>query len=201
MSAEAIRYWIDTGHNVVVAAAAIIGGAWAYQSFRRERKNQAALSVDSSVTTEPVGGRHLAAFRVTLTNAGRIKIKARRHSSKYSDGVEALAHDCCLQLRRLEGPSATPRTVDWFDSAVARPVAGIEDINLLSDYENPEKGNAIEFWMEPGESYGLSAYCVLDSGQYLAKATFIADGDKGNFWTRLMQFSVPVQTGTGSDNR
>lgn len=197
MSAAAITQWIDAFHNIVVAAAAIIGGVWAYTSFLRERRNQAALNVDASVTTDTLGNRYLATFEVRMTNAGRIRVEAHAHPQKFYDGVEALAHDCCLQLRRLEALPATPATIDWFNSKLAHQIVGIEDMNLLSNYENPRKGNAIEFWMEPGESYVLSACCVLDTGHYLAKVTFIAAGDEGNFWTRLMQFTVPAPTGAG----
>jgi hypothetical protein len=194
LSAETIRNWIETGNYFVIALASIVGGAWAYLRFCRERRDQAALGMEPfSVSLEPLEELHLATFQVTLKNAGRTRIMARPRKIgplAYDDGVETLAHYCCLQLRRIERPPASPRTIDWFDSTVAHRVEGIEDINLLAAYENP-KDNAIEFWMEPHESYVLSANCVLHSGHYIAKATFIAAGDDGNFWTRIMQFTVP----------
>jgi hypothetical protein len=190
----ALKDWAEIVRNVVVALAAIVAGVWAYSRFSRERGNELALKMKQRMSVSSLGHRNLVTFSVTLENVGKKMISARPcqpESVAYDDGVERLPYSCCLQLRQIKLANGLRKRVDWFDSVGVERVAGVDDVNLLANYENPRKANAVEFWMEPGESYDLTASFLLDPGQYLAKITFLADGSDGNFWTGVMQFHVP----------
>jgi hypothetical protein len=133
---------------------------------------------------------------VALHNVGktRIQAKTKRDSSgnAYSDKAEKLKHACTLQVKSVLVVGKTGASLDWFDSDSLKFVLGLEELNLLSEYEVPERSNAIEFWMEPGEAYNLGKPVVLGAGIYLAKVTFIGSRNDEDFWTRIVQFSVPT---------
>jgi hypothetical protein len=69
---------------------------------------------------------------------------------------------------------------------------------MLTDYEDPTHGNAVDFWLEPAEVYRLEMPVVLEPGLYLAKATFVAKGGDSNFWSRIFSFDVPSRVSTAA---
>lgn len=186
---------IETVHYLVVAGAALAGGAWAYRRFRLERTAEAALCIELSARSVPApqAPMHLVFLEATLRNVGKTQISARAHSDAklaYSDADEKLAYSGTLEIRRLIAPTGNATHLDWFDSHAWATIDGLPPIDMLSDYENPDKNDAVEFWMEPNESYALARSVVLPAGVYLAKFTFLGP-QEGDFWTRLLQFTVP----------
>jgi len=64
-------------------------------------------------------------------------------------------------------------------------------LNLLVEYEDPQHGNRVDFWLEPQECYHLGRIVILPTGHYLAKVTFVGAGDDEDFWSRVQYFEVP----------
>lgn len=191
---------VDVAHNAVVGLAAIAGGLWAYGRFRLERTAEAALCIELSTnsTSAPQSSAHLVFLEATLRNVGKTQISARPHAgalAAYRDKVEEIKYSGTMEIRKFVTPTGNDTaTRDWFDSRSWTAIAGLPPIDALSDYENPDKNNDVEFWMEPGESYTLARSVLLPEGIYLAKFTFLGP-QEGDFWTRLLQFSVPSARG------
>lgn len=182
-------------HDVVVSIAAVAGGAWVLLRLWRERSNQAALTIGFASNSIPDGSAHIVFLNVTLTNVGKSMIKAKVkkcNSRAYGDKDERIDYAGSLQLRKVK-PTDPPTLgeINWFKNPVLHDVPHIGTINLLSDYENPDRDNRLEFWMEPSESYNLGRHVILGPGLYVAKITFIGAGADTDFWTRIVQFSVP----------
>ena len=182
-------------NDVVVSLAAVAGGLWALLRFKRERSDESALDMEVAIRsdrTSTVG--NLAVFVETkLRNVGKTKLQAKpitKGSVAYSDSAEKIAYSGSLQVR-LVSVSAAGTCLDWYDDSALRPIRGLHEINLLSEYDIPERNDLLDFWMEPGETYTLGRTIMLPPGLYLAKVTFIGALD-GDFWTRLVQFSVPA---------
>jgi hypothetical protein len=190
---------IGAAHDVIVGVAALVGGLWVILRLNRERTDEEALTIDLACRSSPYGEEYLVCFDVRLCNVGKTKIQAKRKRAAteyvYDDGIEQLEHSGSLQLRRI-AVGAIPdngRRINWFDGgSCLEKLANCPDINLLSYYENPKKGNRVEFWMEPGEIYNLEASVILPPGLYLTKVTFVASKSDLNFWTRVMQVCVAV---------
>jgi hypothetical protein len=183
-------------HDVVVSAAAIVAGVWVIFRLWRERSNQAALTIGFASSSIPCESMHIAFLNVTLTNVGRSMIRAKVkkvNSRAYGDKDERIEYAGSLQLRKLQPPiPADAAELNWFKSPAAfHEIPHVATVNLLSDYENPDRDNRLEFWMEPGESYSLGRHVVLSPGLYVAKITFIGAGADTNFWTRIVQFVLP----------
>jgi hypothetical protein len=182
-------------HDMVVSVAAVAGGAWVLLRLWRERSNQAALTIDFAASSKPFEAAHIVFLNITLTNVGKSMVKAKVKKGgaiAYGDKDERLEYSCSVQLRKVQ-PSAPPAVaeLDWFKSPAMHRIPNITAINLLSDYENPDRDNRLEFWMEPAESYSLGRHVILSAGIYVAKITFIGAGADTNFWTRVVQFVVP----------
>lgn len=101
-------------------------------------------------------------------------------------------------MREIQaGNPNTSRNLDWFDSPLLKPVPNLPaEINLLSDYEDPLRGNIVDFWMEPSETYHVGRTLVLAPGQYLTKVTFIGAKGDDNFWSRVAMIAVQAGHGT-----
>jgi hypothetical protein len=228
MNLNTVHTIAEISSSVVVGIAAIVGGFWALHRFRRERSDEAAIEIGLNSTCVPYDAAHLIFFDVVLTNVGKIRVEAKReHKNRlaFDDGVEKLQHSGSLQLKRLQSwKEQTNRYLDWFENELLGPVLGLDEINLLTPYEDPKEGNVPDFWMEPGEVYHLGAAVVLPPGLYIAKITFVAadehrclarlagwlkrnirkqavklgmDKSDSNFWTRLSLVQVPEQKSQG----
>ena len=193
---HSLKESVGVAHDVVVTLAALAGGAWALLRFKRERSDESALDMAVAVRADKASTANVGAavfFEVKLKNVGKTKIQAKATTTgvtAYSDAVETITHSGTLQVRSI-AVSAAMTNVDWYDGKAVQPIPGLDQINLLSEYEIPEKDNLLDFWMEPGESYALGKTITLTPGLYLAKVTFIGARGDGDFWTRLVQFSVP----------
>jgi hypothetical protein len=139
---------------------------------------------------------------VQLRNVGKTKIQAKNASTGfvYDDGAEKLRHSCSLQLRRVKPwVAGSKRRRDWFASPCLEAAEGLQEVNLLSDYEDPQQNNAIDFWMEPGETY-----CPGDTGcsagrVYLAKATVVGSDNDEDYWTRVTEILIPTPSSDASE--
>ena len=184
--------------HTVVPMAALIGGIWVLFRFVKERTNQAALKIAVAQRSTPFKDKHLVAIEVSLENKGKTRIVAKIKRSKdglaFDDTVEKLRHCCELQIKKFREDQPPPvGHVDWFETGIVEYIPGLNaEINMLTEYENPEKRNEVDFYMEPGEAYHLEAPVVLPAGIYLAKVSFVATGGDRNFWSRVFTFAVPV---------
>lgn len=194
--------WKDVSeivHNVVVASAALIGGTWVLFRFLRERTDEAALDLDVSLRSIPLGSEHLVALCVDLTNRGKTRIRAKAERTKdglaFDDGIERLRFSGSLQIRKvIRSDSLPPCRVDWFDGPPVESLPTVPDeINLFIEYEDPTRDNIVDFWLEPAERYRLETPLVLPPGVYIGKVTFIAAGADTNFWSRVFCFPVPLK--------
>jgi hypothetical protein len=176
--------------NWVTALGVVVGGGWALYRFGLRRESESALNMDLLYSTTPYGaGNHLLFCDVTVTNAGAVRIDTiGEREPAYSDQTERLEYAADLLLRRLPDDMPPNTPVTWFGRpAVSSPQPGDLQFDLL---EAIELGTAPYFWMEPKESYHLSAGAVLACGRYLALVTFV--GSKhGEFWRRLFLLEVP----------
>jgi hypothetical protein len=177
--------------NVSVALASIIAGIWALLRLRRERTHEAALKIEILSTPVDPGARYTA-IEVILTNQGHVKLQANeaiKPGPVYADRLETISFSCTLAVKRIadhaEGKSFC---IDWFDSDLFS--LAIPEINLLAEYQNPERNERVEFWMEPGESYRVGSVLRLPPGPYLAKVTFVGSNSSEDFWTQVTHFSV-----------
>jgi len=184
--------------ELVVTLAAVIGGAWVLLRLFKERTDEAALDIVVTVTSRPYDTTTwLAFFDVVLTNKGKTKVQAKASvpgQIAFDDQVERLNTSCTLQVKRVRpGLGAPQQWIDWFDSPLLEHMA---DVNLLSEYEDPQNRNRVDFWMEPGEAYHLGTPLILTEGLYLGKITFIGSRGNDNFWSRIFQFDVRNQPAT-----
>jgi hypothetical protein len=176
--------------NWVTAVGIVVGGGWALYRFGLRRESESALNMDLLYSTTPCGaGSHLLFCDVNITNSGAVRIKAtEKRQPAQSDHADRLEYAADLLLRRLpdEMPPNTP--VPWFGRpAASSPQPGDLELDLLDAIE---LGTSPFFWMEPKESYHLSAGAVLVPGSYLALVTFVGS-KKGEFWRRLFLLEVP----------
>jgi hypothetical protein len=176
----------DIISELIVAAAAIVGGWWALTRYLRERTDEAAIEMDLQYRTEPVAGEFLTAFDLTMTNKGRVKVQAkidRKNGMAYEDRVEKLRYSLSLQIKPLPSfAPGRPRHFDWFDATLpSLPGSPLSEINLLTEYEDPEQNNEVHFWMEPNEAYHFGVAVFLPAGHYLVKTTFLGTGGDDNF--------------------
>jgi hypothetical protein len=191
--AETAKDWTEPFEQLVVGLASIVGGAWVLLRLYRERAFDSALTIDIHSSTLPAGGPPLTFVEVTLTNVGKVKLQAkpaRSDHGAYDDGVEKLRYGCGLKLKKLDAAALGGEAwIDWFDNRrFTSPQLG--EINLLSEYEDPKRGNRADFWMEPGEVYHLGAPVALPGGVYLAKVTFVGARADSEFWSRIAVISV-----------
>jgi len=193
---ECFKEIVGVANDIVVTLAAIAGGAWALLRVKRERADESALDIDVSVRCDEAPGRErpVVFVEVKVQNVGKTKIQAKptrdANGAVYSDAAETIRYSGSLEVRSIVDIGAENRCLDWYDGKAVAPIAGVSEINLLSEYEIPEENNAVDFWMEPGETYALGRAIVLPAGLYLAKVTFVGER-AGDFWARIVEFSVP----------
>jgi len=178
--------------HLTVALASIAGGIWAILRVNRERTYERALKIEINTNTI-AATQPLIFVRVTLTNQGHSMLQANEgaaNSPVYSDPVDKIYYSCSLQIRKFDAGQAKPDlSVDWYDIGLLS--AAVPDINLLSDYQNPNNGK-FEFWMEPGESYHLGSLLCLRSGLYLGRVIFIGPDSGEDFWSETFYFQIPA---------
>jgi hypothetical protein len=186
----AATHWSEIVQNLTVAAAAVAGGLWAVYRFVIERQAESVLAIKIRNQSQLSGGVFRVFVDVGLTNLGRSKLGANSGPRPvYQDVDETLRYSCSLQLRRLA--SARPDThIDWYDDKQVQKIAGIDEIDLATAYEDP-KTRRTELWMEPGETTHLDATLILPPGQYLVKVTFLGPRTKEDFWSRVAPLSLP----------
>ena len=189
----------DVVDHYVVSLAALVGGLWVLIRLRRERTDEAALDMTVSQQSCPFKNGHLVTIKVQLTNRGKTSMQAKTKPKPddlaYSDRDEKLAHSCSLQIKTFETKEACPVShIDWFKGPYLTEVAGLqEQINLLTEYEDPRNNDAVDFWMEPGETYCLTVPVMLPAGVYMGKVTFIGAKSDFDFWSQVFSFSVSDQ--------
>lgn len=180
--------------SVSVALASLIAGIWALLRLRRERTYEAALKIEVDSTPVDPGARYTA-IEIILTNQGHVKLQANeaiKPGPVYADRLETISYSCSLSVKRIadqaEGKSLR---IDWFDPDLFS--LAIPEINLLAEYQNPDRNERVEFWMEPGESYRVGSLLHLPPGTYLAKVTFVGSNSSEDFWTQLTHFTVTAK--------
>ncbi len=186
--AGSFQDWIPaaSGVNSAVQSLAIIGGGlWALHRFGLHREKEPALEIGiASRTKHSPGGGHLAIIDATLTNTGKVKLRAnqKRGDRAYNDGLEELKYSVSLIVRHVDENCHTGQHLSWFNEE-KKAFFHDEDyqIDLVRDY--CDKPDMTDFFLEPGETYALSAAIYLDPGLYMAMVTFI--GLKhDDFWRR-----------------
>jgi len=181
--------------------AILAGGGWVLYRFGLLRKGETALDLDLSCQTLQVsGGLHLVTFYVTLANKGGVQIAVRpalfpdnekpSELVAYKDEYERLRYPVDLLLRRIEIRPGSTGPVNWFPEDQSKsPQDDDLELDLLSEYELEKK---YAFWMEPKETYHLTATATLQPGHYLAMATFVGRRPTKDFWRRTFVIQVPT---------
>jgi hypothetical protein len=189
-------FWVaiaDPVESWATAFALVVGGLWAYYRFGLRREKETALGTELlySSISQP-SGAHLVYFDVTLTNKGAVRLTANREQPAYTDSSECLQYAGDLILRRLPQDTPVGSQVRWFHQPPNQksPLSGDIEIDLLEAYEEPAEKS--DFWMEPGESYHLSAAAVLSAGLYLGIVTFVGAAGPHEYWRRLFLIEVPA---------
>src|SRR5439155_4201794 len=95
--------------------------------------------------------------------------------------------------RKLAAGMTCPGFAGWWpENRNLADIRGIPPhISLLYEYTHSDE--KIDFSMEPGEKYTLSAILVLPSGHYAAKIVFVGERAKAaEYWSRIVYFCVPT---------
>lgn len=191
--AEWLRCWAETIEHTTVALASLIGGAWVLFRFINERALESALTIGVEASTISFDGTPLTFVDVTLTNVGKVRLQAKpvnQETTAYKDekGVEIVQYSCDLGIKKLlSGVYQTGDLIDWFKKEGFGPPL---EFTLLNEYEDPDKDNRVDFWMEPAEEYHLGMPLRLDTGIYLVKVTFIGARSDKEFWSRIVMVQV-----------
>lgn len=69
---------IDILHNLIVGAAAIIAGLWAFRRYRKERTDEAAIDIAVDSTCASYGTDYLVFLDVILTNKGHTMPRSQK---------------------------------------------------------------------------------------------------------------------------
>lgn len=199
---ENLKTITDIIQNIVTTIAAIVAGLWVLNRLKRERTDEAALDMSLATQSSPHSGHvppdnYLVIFTVQLTNKGKTKIEAKTErltdGSVFNDGPERLIHSCSLQIRRLQPGLPSMQNLDWFEGGPWVDIfCGNRAVNVLIDYYNPnvrdsQGREALEFWMEPGETYRMGVPVMLPPGVYIAKLTFVGADQERNEWDRFLE--------------
>jgi hypothetical protein len=195
-----------------------LGAVAAYFRFFANRTFQTRLDIAPSVKAVPYHEKtYLVQFTVKVTNGGTVKLGARRTlpgpEEAQSRWGEDLPYACGLEVCALADDVSALEWVTWFEPGTNRPGRQLRrlapTLNLLAEYmESDEVGEDREcdFWMEPGETYDLTAARVLVPGLYAGKVTFLGErsgfpwslkqsygehSDDGEFWSEVFLFRVP----------
>jgi hypothetical protein len=179
--------------SLFTAAALLAGGIWAWYRFGLSRERETAITIDTVCASTPYEGNHLVTFSVSLENKGSVRVGARRvcrPAYAYTDALEDVPFAGTLSIRRARaGVRAGQELRSWPTPERRNPRQDDLEFDLLADYG---VDGVTDFWMEPGETYGLATAVVLQSGAYEATVTFIGDRGPEEFWRRVLFVSVPV---------
>jgi hypothetical protein len=114
----------------------------------------------------------------------------------YSDSSETLNYGGDLLVRQIPSGASAGTQVRWFGMPSAKsPLSGDMEADLLDEYLD---NGGTDFWMEPGESYHVSAAIVLNPGSYLVMVTFVGQASDEEFWRRMFLVQVPTLTSAGT---
>ena len=191
MSDPAWLPYVQGIESLVTAAALLAGGIWAWYRFGLSRQRETAIAIDTACSSQPYEGKHVVTFNVTLENKGSVRVNATRQCRPaYQDAVEDVQFAGTLTIRRARhGVPPGQELRSWPTPDSRNPRQYDFEFDLLADYGVE---GVTDFWMEPGETYGLATAVVLEAGLYEATVTFIGDRGPEEFWRRALFVSVPV---------
>jgi hypothetical protein len=185
-------FWVRLAsplESYVQAAAFVLGGAWAVYRFGLGREREPALGFDVQHSVEAHGGTaRLVSFRVTVGNKSKVKLAATQEMPAFTDEAETLRYAASLLLREIALDGRHRQPITLFDGSGRSPRGDDVELDLLSEYAVKDRS---EFWMEPEESYQLSAAVYLNRGTYLAMITFVGTKLPDDFWRRTLIVTVP----------
>jgi hypothetical protein len=178
----------DAFDHVAAALGLLAGGIWTLWRFDLFRRREAALSMSlSCASTAYRDNQVLVAMNATIKNTGKVMIRIRKKRPAYphesgGDKCEKLNFGASILLRPVRDSIALGKPVRWFENTESKsPLDGDIELDLVSGYE---KGGSTDFWMEPGEAYGLGSAVVLSPGLYLAMVTVVGENTDDDFWRR-----------------
>jgi hypothetical protein len=178
--------------QLLTGLAAIFLAYWAWRKYFRERENETKLSIQIEIKTFANASNKQVYISVVLTNKGNVEIRSlnrfkQKDSICYKDNVEIIKYPVSLQVKKVK---TTQSASNWFDPNHYEPIDGLEEINLLSDLETPEKPNDPSFYLEPKDDYNLGCWLKLEEGFYEAKLIFIGEKLPDEFWTKRFPFEI-----------
>jgi hypothetical protein len=192
--------WSEPFEHIVLGVASIIGGLWVLLRLIQERLWDSALDIDIRSSMIPTETHPLSFLEVKLTNKGKVQLRAKVRRTRglaFEDEAEQIKYSCSLKLKKLRPCIVNADAwINWFDDKNFEAMQFVE-IDLLNEYEDPNRDNRTDFWMEPGEVYKLGVPLALTSGIYLAKVTFIGKRSDSEFWSRIKVIDIPA-TGGGA---
>ncbi len=172
----------ETIESYAKTTAILVGGAWALYRFGLTREREPALAFDIQHSVKATGeGPRLVAFDVAVTNKSKVKLAAGSTRPAYKDSLEQLNYPVSLLLRPVNGLGKHGTSIRWFDGGEPSPRSDDIELDLLNDYLADIDS---DFYMEPGETYQLSAIVFLEPGTYVAMVTFIGERMPDDFWRR-----------------
>jgi hypothetical protein len=193
-------WWVNLSQafeNVSTGVAILLGGLWAVIRFRLLRTDQTALAIKMTPTIVKYSDAlYLVFLDVACQNKGSVRLVASNRRPAFDDDSaangEVIQYSLDLQLRGIRGHLGQGQVLDWWDKGSEQWDAPGYECDLAEDYEDP-KTKVTDFWLEPGERYHLSTTMLLPSGAYLAKVTFVGDGDPRELWRRSFLVKVPAE--------
>lgn len=184
--------------SLALSSAVLIGGLWATYRFFIQRAYETALEIDVCVTSSTYADdRFLVFFDAVLKNRGQTRISARPRRfaqsqllPSFEDSAETLYYSFGIKIRRIPKNILNNASLDWFESEYLEPVPGVpSEINLLNEYDYSKNG-AVDFWIEPNETYHCGIPLILAGGDYVAKLAFLGNRGGWEFWSRIVHFRV-----------
>ena len=191
---ENAPHWAEPFEHIVLGVASIIGGLWVLLRLIQERLWDSALDIDIHSSIVSTEAHPLSFLEVKLINRGKVQLRAKVRRTRglaFEDKAEQIKYSCSLKLKKLRPRVNADAWINWFDDKNFEDMQFVE-IDLLNEYEDPNRDDRTDFWMEPGEVYKLGVPLALTSGIYLAKVTFIGKRSDSEFWSRLKVIEVPA---------
>jgi hypothetical protein len=197
--AASLGYWsFADAEHLATALLIVVGGGWALYQFVLRRSFESALDIGVETRSTPYEAVHLLSVEVTLENRGhrRLRAPACLTPSQIRDYRESIAFPADLQIKMICAP-VRPGFVGWWTPS-ATTVTGIpEHLSLLREYVR--EGDAVDFFLEPGERCHLGLTFVVPRGDFLIKVVFVGDRPRGSeYWSRIVCASVPPAGGAST---